>query len=67
MFAQFGAKMFEGVFKRKPTVFAYIVGAAFVFEVLTERVTDNIFESVNPGKLHHHVKSQYGKWVEEEP
>jgi len=67
MFASFGQKMFEGVFKRKPTVFAYIVFAAFFFEVGTERITDTIWENTNQGRLHHHTKSQFGKWVEEEP
>jgi len=67
MFASFGNKMFETVFKRKSTAFAFVVFAAFFMEVGYERISDGIWENTNQGRLLHHNRQQYGKWVEEEP
>jgi len=67
MFASLGRKAFEGIFQRKPTYFAFLVIAAFGFELVAEKLTDHVFESNNEKKLLHHNKAQYGKWEEEEP
>jgi len=67
MFSSLGHKAFKGIFQRKPTLFAYIVLASFVFEVTCERYTDTVWENANQGKLMHHVKHAYGKWADEEP